>query len=257
MLLTSLRKLNLMDYNLSSIDMASLIKKLTHLEDVKLVNCVLPRDAVIEILKLPNLKSLDLSSSSKCFEGDALYKYQCFQQLENTLVELNVSKCNLRPLFLKGIVCCKRLEALDISHNKVIGSNYMYLKGIQDMRSLEYLNAENTGLDMDGLREISGTENLKYLDLSRNPMIGRGLEADDGFDFGRLKDTLLELRITDSDLTAKGLGRIFEELKSLEKLQICRNSKITFKDLWDLRHKLEGRPIKIIFNNLVEYQFQY
>jgi len=168
-----------------------------------------------------------------------------FGNLENTLVELNISYTKSDSYnVIEAIGRCRNLLRLHSRHNigllKNDGEiNFGYLKS-----KLEELDIEHMELQPDMLSRIFGLDQLVELNISNNDTACQDLGTC-SLSLGGVKDTLTKIDMRKTGLTGEGLKRIFEEFSGLQNVDAKYNELITSADLL-------GLNFETIANRLVE-----
>jgi len=203
--------------------------------------CSLKSAWLDEVLKCTNLIDLDVSCNTNvCGDHNNLKNFKNLRSLR----KLDASCCNLTTAGLNEICRCGGLEELSVRYNTRLWTGKADIGTCR--KSLRVLNATSTGLDETVLRALCGVtkrdhcetstdekmqreggfSKLAILDISWNRSLGRVI-SQEGLSFGCLEKTLVELRISDCDLTSSRLFKAISKCERLARLDASWNS-----DLW-------------------------
>jgi len=186
------------------------------LTSLNVMGCSLDSRWLENILRqCTRLTSLDISGNDEMFSMPPTGSTFDFTLLKDTLTNLSAAWCSLSPQWIDSILGCTNLESLDISWNHTIGWNPKNFSKLKELKSLERLNAKETGLSAGSFNEICSCESLRGLDVSGNLRLGHG----DALSFSA---GLVELNVADTGLTEEGLMSICGPTR-LERLNLKGN----------------------------------
>lgn len=185
-----------------------------NLKRLELENCYLKRiENLFEFTNFEKLEILNISNNN--FADMSIgFEMGCSK---NSLVELNISKCNIREKTLAEFTKCTKLKLLNASKNNFASIaedfNFSNLYG-----TLVDLNMHSSSLQNESLKAFIKFSNLQKLNISSNSFD----ELQDDFDLGDLKASLINLDISDCNLNKKIIS-LFTNLPNLQILNASGN----------------------------------
>jgi len=169
----------------------------------------LPPASLAAMLFIPTVTRLDLSGNTLSTDH-----WDAIESAKHKIRELRVTGAT-SPVDLSTIKGLVALEILSIS-SADIGAGI----GSAIAHGLVELILRDTQLGIPGLQAICQLNRLKRLNIGRNWLLGAGIKP--GFDFGNIKDTLVELVADEIGLESEGLGCI-SQFRCLEVLNLGYN----------------------------------
>jgi len=144
-----------------------------------------------------------------------------------SLNEINLSNCGLRANAIAKLCKCMEIKVLNISDNPEATTEFniedLDLKNIS--ATVEILDVSGTGLSIELFQGLTYFDKLRKLDVSNNKLtIGDGSD----YSLNKLKDTLVELKAVNCELTYEFLVEIGECI-ALEHLEISYNKDLMKK----------------------------
>lgn len=194
-------------------------------------NCDLDRRSLTILTDCPNLQILNLSMNN--FSNlPSTFK---FGSSKDSLKELNISNCSLDHDGFKAVLECSKLEALNCSWN-----DFKDLSSEMDCKSLKLkiLDIENSQLTFEGLKLLTKFY-IESLYIQGNSFEN----IPNGFDFGNLKDSLIDLNIMGCSLNIDGL-------KSISNCRRLKNFDCSWNVILNLPSDFRFGDMKYTLDNL-------
>lgn len=215
--LSKLKYLNASDNFLHSFNLASFGKLEEILVKLSLSHCFLNGQIFEALSKFKALKYLDIpyNDFEKIIPKDFASGY-----LKDTLVELDISNCNLNKWHFENIIAkFSNLQGLYFSGNHLEDmTNDFDLGNLKETLSL--LDVSNCNLSLEGMKKFTHFSNLQKFSISYNTCLK---DLTENFDLGNLKNTLLCLKLEGISMTENLILRIINECSKLQAVKFGEN----------------------------------
>ena len=162
-------------------------------------------DDIAQLSSLAKLQVIDLSFTDVTGEGIAhLTKIP-------SLLSVRLDGCNIGDSDLKPLANMPEIAMLYLARTNVTDKGLKHVRGL----NLVLLDLQSCDISDEGLRSLGAFPRLQHLWLSKTNRHGeadRSRLSDDCVDYLLSLDTLLDLQIADSRLTAAGIERLRDGL---------------------------------------------
>ena len=252
-------KLKILDLGFCNIESEQFIRKIFDLNSLESLNICqsrlnfdlkdIAKGRSNSTLKKLNVKACRISESKNLkeitdFEKlEELFVYDnslnnleadfCLGQSRFSLKMINACNSNIDSNGFRIMTDCPKLEKLVLHYNNIGDLNTAFKLGCSKY-SLKELILANTNINLNGLKAITECSQLEVLCISSNTSLS---EINEDFDFGNLKKTLKELKISSCNLDSNA----FKSLISFSKLE---NLNFSFNDLSNINDNFDLGQLK-------------
>ncbi|HEY9755603.1 MAG TPA: protein kinase [Oculatellaceae cyanobacterium] len=198
----------------------------TDLRDLNLTDTPIKNDGLLKLKDLKNLESLAVSGTG--ITNDGLTVLQHFPKLKS----LALANVKVNPAGIKYLCPLTQLQELDLSYTEIDGQCLEQLSTLP----ISVLHLHNTNLKGEDLKALKNFSKLTKLDLASTDIDDAGLKnlidlplqklcienegniSDDAAKYLVQMKNLLDLNISDTKFTDKGISEIANALTNLQVL---------------------------------------